>query len=56
MFIINAFTRLFDNRPTPQFHPDMWDTSLHKEWRDVRTGVRRTDRDRLVEMHLHTII
>ena len=56
MFIIRTFTRLFDNRPASQFQPDFWDSSLRKEWREVRTGARRTDRDRLVEMHLHNII
>ncbi len=56
MFIFRTFTRLFDNRSTALFHPDHWDTSLRKEWREVRTGVQRTDRDRLVETHLHNII
>ena len=56
MFITRTFARLFDNRPTSQLRPDLWDTSLRKEWREVRTGAQRTARDRLVEMHLHTII
>ena len=56
MFIIHAFTRLFDSRPTANFHPELWDSSLRREWREIRTGAQRTHQDRLVEMHLHTII
>ena len=56
MFITRTFTRLFDNRPAFHFRPDLWDTSLRREWREVRTGVQRTHQDRLVEIHLHTII
>ena len=56
MFIIRTFTRLFDNRPASKFRPDLWDTSLRREWREVRAGAQRTDRDRLVETHLHNII
>lgn len=56
MFIIRTFARLFDNRPSSRFRPDLWDTSLRREWREVRTGDQRTDQDRLVEMHLHNIL
>ena len=56
MFIIRKFTRLFDNRPASHFQSDFWDSSLRKEWREVRSSVQRTDRDRLVDTYLHTII
>lgn len=56
MFIVDTFTRLFDNRPISLFPPENWDTSLRREWRETRAGVQRTDQDRLVETYLHTII
>lgn len=56
MFITRTFTRLFDNRPASYFRPDLWDTGLRREWREVRSGFQRAHQDRLVEMHLHTII